>query len=95
MSDYRFLSNFSICYRIVKWGYTIVDRLFGICPILPSLEESTAAIAIVKLSKTTHRVGMGLCQYAKGMWPLRKRMIKSTIVSSELEIVNWTLETDG
>jgi len=77
----------------VKWGCTIVDSLFGICPILPSLEESTAAIVIVKLSNTTHREGMSICEYAKGMWPLRKRMIKSTIVSLELENVNRAVET--
>jgi len=77
----------------VKWGCTIVDSLFGICPIFPSLEESTAAIAIVKHSKTTHRVDMSICQYANSMWPLRKRMINSTIVSLELENVNRAVET--
>ena len=95
MSDYRLLSNFSICYRIVKWHCATGDSLFGIGPILPSLEERTGGMAVVKLSNTTHRVSMSIGQCTKDMWPLRNRMIKSTIVSSELEIVNWALETDG
>ena len=79
----------------MKWHCTTGDSLFGICPILSSLEERTGGNVIVKLSKPTHRVSMSICQSSKGMWPLRKRMIKSTIVSLELEIVNWALEIDG
>ena len=79
----------------MKWQYETVDSLFGIGPVLSSLEERTGGLMIVKLSNSTHRVSMSIGQYTKAMWPLRKRMIKSTIVSSELEIVNWTLEIDG
>ena len=79
----------------MKWHCPIGDSILGICPILSSLEERTGALVVVKWLNPTHRVSMSIGQYTKGMWPLRNRMIKSTIVSSELEIANWALETDG
>ena len=95
MSDNRLLSNFSIRYWIVKWQCATGDSILGIGPILPSLEERRDGLFVVKLLNPTQGVSMSIGQITKGMWPLRKRMIKSTIVSLELEIVNWALEIDG